>query len=172
MRVQLRFLVGSCFLFLALYGFYTAYGDPPKALSLPNVDVIPLPAVPPAGERELEDSEAFRAIRAAAEGRVSENQVTDPILGDVMQAIAERHREMGLDLDWDRETISTGVAEDISAGRSLHLPRSENAKAAEQLLKASRLLENVAKRSGDTTDASREELVNRMRAEAVKLLSE
>ena len=89
-----------------------------------------------------------------------------------MQAIAERHREMGLDLDCDRETISTGVAEDISSGRSLHLPRSENAKAAEQLLKASRLLENVAKRSGDTTDASREELVNRMRAEAVKLLSE
>lgn len=172
MRVQLRFLVGSCFLFLALYGFYSAQGDPPKALPLPDFDVIPLPAVPPVRKADLEDSEEFQAIRAAAEGRVPENQVTDPILGDVMQAIAERHRELGLDHEWDRETDPTGVADDISTGRSLHLPRSANAKAAEQLLKASRLLENVAKRAGDTTDASRTDLVNRMRAEAVKLLSE
>ena len=64
MRVQLRFLVGSCFLFLALYGFYSAQGDPPKALSLPDVDVIPLPAI----DADLEDSKAFRALRAAAEG--------------------------------------------------------------------------------------------------------
>ncbi len=168
MRVQLRFLVGSCFLFLALYGFYSAQGDPPKALSLPDVDVIPLPAI----DADLEDSKAFRALRAAAEGRTPEDQVTDPILGDVMQAIAERHQEMGLDLDWDRETGPTGVGDEISAGRSLPSPRSENAKAAEQLLKASRLLEKVAKRSGGTTDASRGDLLNRMRAEAVKLLSE
>ncbi len=172
MSVQLRFLVGSCFLFLALYGFYSAQGDPPKALPLPDFDVTPLPAVPPLKEADLEDSEAFQAIRAAAEGRAPENQVTDPILGDVMQALAERHRELGLDLDWDRETGPTGVAEDISTGGSLRSPRFANAKAAEQLLKASRLLENVAKRSGGTADLSRKDLVNRMRAEAVRLLSE
>ncbi|HBV63117.1 MAG TPA: hypothetical protein DEF45_08870 [Rhodopirellula sp.] len=169
MSVQLRFLVGSCFLFLALYGFYSAQGDPPKALPLPEVDMIPLP---PAGEPELEDSEAFQAIRAATEGRVPEKKITDPILGDVMQAIAERHREMGLDLDWDRETNPTGVAEEVTIGGRLRSPLPANVKAAEQLLKASRLLENVAKRSGVVADASREDLVNRMRAEAVKLLSE
>ncbi len=172
MSVQLRFLVGCCFLFLALYGFYSAQGDPPKALPLPDVDVIPLPAVPPAGDADLKGSRAFQAIRAAAEGRTPENQVTDPILGDVMQAIAERHRELGLNLDWDRETGPTGLEEDISVGGSLPALRSANSKAAEQLLKASRLLENVAKRSGGTVDSSRNDLVNRMRAEAVKLLSE
>ncbi|MGI9467799.1 MAG: hypothetical protein ACR2OA_11810 [Rubripirellula sp.] len=170
MSVQLRFLVGSCFLFVALYGFYTAQGDPPTALPLPDVDAIPLPAVPPAGKADLEDSEAFQAIRAAAEGRVPEKQVTDPILGDVMQAIAERHREMGLDLDWDREAGPIGVAEAIVTGDRQRSPQA--AKAAEQLLKASRLLENVAKRSGGTADLSCKDLVNRMRAEAVKLLSE
>ena len=89
-----------------------------------------------------------------------------------MQAIAERHRAMGLDLDRDREAGPTGVAEEVMTGGSLRSPLSANAKAAEQLLKASRLLENVAKHSGATADASREDLVNRMRAEAVKLLSE
>ena len=169
MSVQLRFLVGSCFLCLALYGLYSAQGDPPKALPLPDVDIIPLPTV---GESDLEDSEAFQAIRAATEGRVPRKNVSDPILGDVMQAIAERHRAMGLDLDRDREAGPTGVAEEVMTGGSLRSPLSANAKAAEQLLKASRLLENVAKHSGATADASREDLVNRMRAEAVKLLSE
>lgn len=169
MRVQLRFLMVSCFLFLALYGLYGAQGDPPKALPLPDVEVQPLPA---AGESELEESEAFRAIRAAAEGRAPEKQVSDPILGDVMQAIAERHREMGLDLDWDREAVPTGALGEGDSARSQSLPQSANAKTAEQLLKASRLLEKVAKRSGDATDSSRRDLVNRMRAEAVKLLSE
>ncbi len=172
MSVQLRFLVGSCFLFLALYGFYSAQGDPPKALHLPDVEVLPLPASPPLGESDLEKSEAFQAIRAAAEGRVPENQVNDPILGDVMQAIAERHRELGLDLDWDREPGSNAAVEEVLKGGSQQSPRSVDAKVAEQLLKASRLLENVAKRSGDTGDAPRMDLVNRMRAEAVKLLTE
>ena len=169
MSVQLRFLVGSSFLCLALYGFYSAQGDPPKALPLPDVDIIPLPTV---GETELENSEAFQAIRAATEGRIPEQNVSDPILGDVMQAIAERHREMGLDLDRDRQVGVTGAVEALTSGGSLRSPRSANARAAEQLLKASRLLENVAKHSGVTADASREDLVNRMRAEAVKLLSE
>ncbi|MAI70261.1 MAG: hypothetical protein CMM01_05050 [Rhodopirellula sp.] len=172
MRVQLRFLVGSCFLFLALYGFYSAEGDPPKALPLPDVEVMPLPALPPLRESDLENSEAFQAIRAAAEGRAPENQVNDPILGDVMQAIAERHRELGLDLDWDREAGPTGAAETFLTEATQQPLRSANAKTAEQLLKASRLLENCAKSSGDTADASRTDLVNRMRAEAVKLLSE
>ena len=133
MRVQLRFLVVSCFLFLALYGLYGAQGDPPKALPMPDVEVQPLPA---AGESELEESEAFRAIRAAAEGRAPEKHVSDPILGDVMQAIAERHREMGLDLDWDREAVPTGALGEGASARSQSLPRSASAKTAEQLLKA------------------------------------
>lgn len=172
MRVQLRFLVGSCFLFLTFYGFYSAQGDPPKDLPLPEGKVIPLPALPAAGDGELENSEAFQAIRAAAEGRAPANEVPDSILGDVMQAIAERHREIGLDLDWEREVGPTGVAEVVSTVETSHFPESANAKAAEQLLKASRLLQNVAKSSGTASDSSRLDLVNRMRAEAVKLLTE
>ena len=172
MRVQIRFLVGSCFLFLVIYGFYNAQGDPPKVLQLPNVELAPVPMPEPDGQVEQEDSQAFQAIRAAVEGKLPEKAVNDPILGDVMQAIAERHRELGLDLEWDREAGPTGVAEQVATGGSLRSPHSVNAKAAEQLLKASRLLQKAATRSGETPDASRRDLVNRMRAEAVKLLSE
>ena len=70
----------------------------------------------------------------------------------------ERHRELGLDLEWDREAGPTGVAEQVATGGSLRSPHSVNAKAAEQLLKASRLLQKAATRSGETPDASRRDL--------------
>jgi len=172
MSFQIRFLVGSCFLFLVIYGFYNAQGDPPKVLQLPNVELAPVPMPEPDGQVEQEDSQAFQAIRAAVEGKLPEKAVNDPILGDVMQAIAERHRELGLDLDWDQEAGPTSTTEGVAAGGAQRAQITANAKAAEQLLKASRLLENVSKITGETAGSSRTDLVNRMRAEAVKLLSE
>ncbi len=172
MGVQLRFLVGSCFLFLVIYGFYNAQGDPPQALLLPDVELMPVPVVESDGEARMEKSQVFQAIRAAAEGKVPENAVGDPILGGVMQAIAERHRELGLELDWDQEAGPAEVSHNAAGREGQRSPFSKNARAAEQLLKASRLLETVAKNSGESAATYRTDLVNRMRAEAVKLLSE
>ena len=172
MNFKIRFLVGSCFLFLVIYGFYDAQGDPPEVLPLPNVELAPVPAVAPGGRLERKESHAFQAIRAATEGKLPEKAVNDPILGDVIQAIAERHRELGLDLDWDQEAGPTSTSEGVTAVGGQRSQVAANAKAAEQLLKASRLLENVSKITGETADSSRTDLVNRMRAEAVKLLSE
>ena len=118
-----------------------------------------------------------RGVRAAAEGKVSQERVSDPILGDVIQAIARRHRELDLELALpDDEVIGSGyvdpAANDPAANDRGRSAVSRNAMAAEQLLKASRLLENVAAGDGESDDPARAELVNRMRAEAVKLLSE
>ena len=117
-------------------------------------------------------SRAFLAIRAASEGKLPESPVADPILGDVMQVIAERHREVGLEWDLEQGTTPIGVTAVGTGFRSQRAHHSNNAKAAEQLLKASRILENLAKMSGESPDLTRMDLVNRMRAEAVKLLSE
>ena len=170
MGVRIRFLMGFCFVFLAIYGFYNVQGDPPRVLPLPEIELKPVPAVVDADKRE--NSRAFQAIRAAAEGKLPEGPVIDPVLGDVMQVIAERHRELGLDLDVEQETIPIGVTAIGTASQSQRPHKSNKAKAAEQLLKASRLLENLAKISGETPDETRLDLVNRMRAEAVTLLSE
>jgi hypothetical protein len=104
-----------------------------------------------------------------------------------MQAIARRHRELDLELALpDDEVIGSGYVDPASNDPASNDPASSdpassdrgrsavsrNAMAAEQLLKASRLLENVAAGDGESDDPARAELVNRMRAEAVKLLSE
>ena len=170
MDVRLRFLMCFCFVLLGIYGFYDVQGDPPQFLPLPEVELRPVPEV--VDDDELENSRAFQAIRAASEGKLPESPVADPILGDVMQVIAERHRELGLDWDLEQGTTPIGVTAVGTGVRSQRAHHSNNAKAAEQLLKASRILENLAKMSGESPDLTRMDLVNRMRAEAVKLLSE
>ena len=170
MGVRLRFLMCFCFVLLGIYGFYEVQGDPPQTLPLPEVELRPVPAVVDDDERE--NSRAFQAIRAASEGKLPESPVADPILGDVMQVIAERHRELGLDWDLEQGTTPIGGTAVGTGVRSQRAHHSNNAKAAEQLLKASRILENLAKMSGESPDLTRMDLVNRMRAEAVKLLSE
>jgi hypothetical protein len=170
MGVRLRFLMCFCFVLLGIYGFYDVQGDPPQFLPLPEVELRPVPEV--VDDDELENSRAFQAIRAASEGKLPESPVADPILGDVMQVIAERHRELGLDWDLEQGTTPIGVTAVGTEVRSQRAHHPNNAKAAEQLLKASRILENLAKMSGESPDLTRMDLVNRMRAEAVKLLSE
>ncbi len=177
MGFRLRFLVGSCFVLLVIYGFHKAEGDPPKHLALPEIEMEPVPHIGSDGTEELEKSPAFRAIRAAAEGKMPSHPTNDPILGDVIQAIAERHRELGIDLnvhpaDGELESVSPKALEIAPQSQSQLTNPALNARAAEQLLKASRLLEKNMKKRGETPESSRMDLVNRMRAEAVKLLSE
>ncbi len=153
MDVRLRFLMCFCFVLLGIYGFYDVQGDPPQFLPLPEVELRPVPEV--VDDDELENSRAFQAIRAASEGKLPESPVADPILGDVMQVIAERHRELGLDWDLEQGTTPIGVTAVGTGVRSQRAHHSNNAKAAEQLLKASRILENLAKMSGESPDLTR-----------------
>jgi hypothetical protein len=71
----------------------------------------------------------------------------------------------------DRGSLLDGTSFDLKADvdeeRRTTVSISKKAYAAEQILKASRWLESI-----DSDDPDRVELVNRMRAEAVKLLSE
>ena len=182
MAFQIRVFAIFCFLLCGICGFYYAQADPPKDLPLPDIEITRIPIPAPGSTEEVRDQAALQALRAAAEGKVSQARVSDPILGDVMQAIARRHRELDLELALpDDEVIGSGYVDPASSGSassgSASSDRgrsavSRNAMAAEQLLKASRLLENVAAGDGESDDPARAELVNRMRAEAVKLLSE
>jgi len=170
MGIWTRCSIGLCFVLLSIYGFRVVQGDPPQVLPLPEIELTPVPDV--VDEEDLENSRAFQAIRAAAEGKLPESRVTDPILGDVMQVIAERHRELGLDLDVQQEAMPIGATAIAAGSQSQGPHKSNRAKAAEQLLKASRLLENLVKTSDELPEQTRLDLVNRMRSEAVKLLSE
>lgn len=173
MAVQMRFFAGFCFLLCVVCGFYWARAEPPKDLPLPDLDIPLVPAPAPGSQQEARDQAAFEAIRAAAQGKASD-QVSDPILGDVMQAIARRHRELDLELDREEnEVIGSGYVGPASKDR-FGSSVSRKARAAEQLLKASRLLESVATAGHQEGSEAlgRANLVNRMRAEAVKLLTE
>ena len=187
MAFQTRVFAVFCFLLCGICGFYYAQADPPKDLPLPDIEITRIPTPVPGSTEEVRDQAALQALRAAAEGKVSQARVSDPILGDVMQAIARRHRELDLELALpDDEVIGSGYVDPASNDPASNDPASSdpasndrgrsavsrNAMAAEQLLKASRLLENVAAGDGESDDPARAELVNRMRAEAVKLLSE
>ncbi|MDE0863263.1 MAG: hypothetical protein OSA98_05710 [Rubripirellula sp.] len=177
MAFQIRVFAVFCFLLCGICGFYYAQADPPKDLPLPDIEITRIPTPVPGSTEEVRDQAALQALRAAAEGKVSQERVSDPILGDVIQAIARRHRELDLELALpDDEVIGSGyvdpAANDPAANDRGRSAVSRNAMAAEQLLKASRLLENVAAGDGESDDPARAELVNRMRAEAVKLLSE
>jgi len=103
-------------------------------------------------------SRAEEKIRLALEGKLPVQETGGGILGDVIGVIQERR------------SVLEGSSLDPSVGNTKATPiaaRSKRAHAAEQLLRASRLLEEL-----DATDQERTDLVHRMRAEAVKVLLE
>lgn len=99
-----------------------------------------------------------QGIRRALEGDFSDAPPAG-IYGDVLEII----KKQGSILD---DTAFDPRADEDAVGQKV-TSESQRAHAAEQLLKASRLLERL-----DSGDSSRCELVNRMRAQAVELLSE
>lgn len=96
------------------------------------------------------------AIRDALEGELPENPSADGVFDDVLRVIKDR----GSILDGSVLDQQPVIADRKSAA-------TERAIAAEQLLKASRMLEQLA-----SSDGNRASLVKRMRGEAAKLLSE
>ena len=104
-------------------------------------------------------SPAEQQIRDAIEGKSPAGETGDGLLDDVLGVIKQRRSILdGSSLDFlDSDSETTGGPHSVS-GMAL---------AAEQMLKAARLLEKVG-----TADQDRADLVKRMRAEAVKLLSE
>jgi hypothetical protein len=122
-------------------------GEPPSRASLPAK-----PTAKPS-------SPAEQKIRDALEGKSSNGETGDGVLDDVLGIIKQRRSILegsSLDpIDIDSETTEKPGSV------------SKMALAAEQILKAARLLENVGR-----PDQDRADLVKRMRAEAVKLLSE
>jgi hypothetical protein len=108
-------------------------------------------AEPPALPAEAE-------IRKALEGQPLPATTGDGILDDVLHII----RDQGSIL----EGSSLDPAVETEAG-DREVATSQHARAAEQLLKASRLLEKLG-----PVDEDRRALVNQMRAEAGKLLRE
>ena len=139
MAFQTRVFAVFCFLLCGICGFYYAQADPPKDLPLPDIEITRIPIPAPGSTEEVRDQAALQALRTAAEGKVSQERVNDSILGDVIQAIARRHRELDLELALpDDEVIGSGYVDPASndpassdRGRSAV---SRNAMAAEQLL--------------------------------------
>ncbi|MGI9475030.1 MAG: hypothetical protein ACR2NZ_26090 [Rubripirellula sp.] len=133
-----------------------------QPLELPEIDLSKF-------EQALPDvnSPAARVIRNAIEGKPLEGAVNDPILSDVLNIIRNRPDPLDLsafDPDQVIRSCST-YADEPQPGENATV--STRANAAEQLLKASRLLQQAG-RGGSRQD----DLVNRMRAEAVSLLTE
>ncbi len=122
-------------------------GEPPSAAKLP----AELPAEFP--------SPAKQKIRDALDGKSPDGETGDGVLDDILGIIKQRRSILqGSSLDpIDSDSETTGGPHSVS----------KMALAAEQILKAARLLENVGR-----PDQGRADLVKRMRAEAVKLLSE
>lgn len=132
----------------------------------PYVKVVFLIAIPFAslvGLRTLVVAEppvspAEQKIRDALQGR-ADKPTGDGVLDDVIGLIKKK----GSILDGSSLDPNQDSAEKVTTAGLI----SRKAHAAEQLLRASRLLSQF-----DSNDPSRLELVNQMRAEAVKLLTE
>ncbi|MFK8110799.1 MAG: hypothetical protein AB8B91_01275 [Rubripirellula sp.] len=108
---------------------------------------------------QSEPSTAEQHIRRVLEGD-SAGSAGDMVLDDVLQVIQRRGSILDgsiLDESPEQPSLSGQAAATVSA----------KAFAAEQLLKAARLVEKV-----DAENAKRVQLVSQMRAEARKLLSE
>ncbi len=119
----------------------------------------PSRATQPAQPTAKPSSPAEQKIRDALEGDSSAGETGDGVLDDVLGIIKQRRSILeGSSLDpIHNDSETKGGPHSVS----------KMALAAEQMLKAARLLENVG-----TPDQDRADLVKRMRAEAVKLLSE
>jgi hypothetical protein len=119
----------------------------------------PSVATPPTKAPAKSFSPAEQKIRDALDGRSPVGETGDGVLDDVLGIIKQRRSILqGSSLDpINSDSQTTGGRHSVS----------KMALAAEQVLKAARLLENVGR-----PDQGRADLVKRMRAEAVKLLSE
>ena len=104
-------------------------------------------------------SQAEDTIRDALRGKMPAGGTGDGILDDVLSVIAERHRQAGPNL------LEGAGVESSDPGHR----KAKRARVAVQLLKASRLLENL----GSPEPLQRHaDLIARMRAEASSLLLE
>ena len=184
MTASTRILVSLCFLLCLVCGFPRATADPPqkghrsdtenengvssprfRTLELPDIEI---PAVPASSENSADDnSSASRIIRDAVDGKASKGSVNDPILDDVLQIIRHRKDRLNLSLLDPDQVIQTSGTMPGELARSTKNSSSVRARAAEQLLRASRLLLRAGENSPELDD-----LVNRMRAEAVSLLTD
>ncbi len=128
----------------ALGAFTIGAGEPPTS-AVPTTEPIP---------------PAKQQIFDALEGKSPAGETSDGLLDDVLGVIRQRRSILdgsSLDFSIDGDAETTGGPTSSSS----------MALAAEQMLKAARLLEKVG-----ASDQDRADLVKRMRAEAVKLLSE
>jgi len=101
------------------------------------------------------DPPAQNRIRQALDGKDTAAPTDDGVLDDVLQVIRQRG------------SILDGSVLDDRQERPAAAARDRQALVAEQLLKASRLLQSL-----EQPDQSRSELIRDMRAEAGKLLSD
>ena len=133
--------------------------DPPLELIAPPFElgdpVFSLAELAAEGEQR---SAAEQKIRDAIEGNSPTGQTGDGVLDDILGVIKSRPSIL------DNSSLDPNARSGQTNGPNTI---SKKAHTAEQLLKASRLLEGVG-----PDDENRSDLVHRMRAEAEKLLSE
>lgn len=132
-----------------------------RPLELPDMDLSQLPQIAPE-----DDAAAARVIQNAINGKPLGGPVNDGLLSDVIQVIRKSSQINTSSLDPDLLGKDGTLLEPENNTES-RVKRGARVRAAEQLLKASRLLERVGKDRSSSMD-----LVNRMRAEAVSLISE
>lgn len=128
--------------------------DQPKTLELPD---LPDLKIPDRKENPQRDERIQRIIRDSLE-QGSAAETGDPVLDDVLQVIK------------NRPSILQGSSLDPAVDQDSPKPDSTvsaRAHAAECLLRAARVLERI-----DLADENRRELVNQMRRESVRLLTE
>ncbi len=107
-----------------------------------------------------------QAFQDAADGKFRPGGTGDPIADDVLQVMAESPIASRLDPDSLLEDVDFSPASDRGpAGDAAAATRK--ALAAEQMLRAARLLENLG-----TNELGRVTLIQQMRSEARRLLSE
>tara|TARA_R110002049_G_scaffold46487_1_gene135188 strand:- start:144667 stop:145140 length:474 start_codon:yes stop_codon:yes gene_type:complete len=113
------------------------------------------------------DAKVVETIRKALHDDSAVPSSDDPILDDVLNVIRQQGSVLdGSPLDPKLEPLPESASDADRGDRSL-APASHRALAAERLLKAARLLEQV-----QPLDNARRQLVKQMRRETVRLLSE
>ncbi len=166
----------------AAFGLVCSVVATPVAATPPE-NPITLPAtMPPDKTADLEAPQALRAIKRVMQGETG-LQTDDPVLQPVLQLLGQKSRERSsLELLPDRDellgrdqpqanvppnesTRPTGIAPTgiARSGGST----DQHWRAAEWLLKTSRLIDKL-----DPEDKNRQQLVNRMRQEAVRILTQ
>jgi len=150
-----RFVIALLTAFLLCAASYWASSVAQEVFDSPTP---PEPTVTP-------ESKAADKIRAALQDRQPPTPSGDPILDDVLQIIKQRGSIL------DGSSLDHGI--DSSAEQASRSPTRDAAgpsvikfRTAEQLLKAARMLEKI-----DPHDLARQELVEMLRRETVRLMS-